>query len=159
MKTLFDRLMDLLREEAVAFELIRHRTDYTAQETAQDTHTPGRQFLKTVVLEVDGKLVLVLLPASRLVDLEAAREALGASEVRLASEAQIGERFPECEVGALPPFGPLVDAPVYSTMELQDDELVTFNAGTHRDAIRMSYGDLRRLARAVPLPIAQKVAG
>ncbi|MFQ3661360.1 MAG: YbaK/EbsC family protein [Chloroflexaceae bacterium] len=155
MSTVLDRVMDMLRQEAIPFELIHHRTDYTAQETAQDTHTPGRRFIKTVVVRVDDDLVLALLPAPRMVNVEALQRALGASRARLASEAEMAERFPECEVGALPPFGSLFGVPVYSDLHLNDDEQVTFTAGTHRDAIRVRYGDLRRLVGATPLAFAE----
>lgn len=157
MNAVLDRVLDMLRAESVPYELIHHRTDYTAQETAQDTHTPGRQFIKTVVLWADDTLVLALLPAARLVDLDVFQEALDVAEIRLATEDEIAERFPECEVGALAPFGPLFGVPVYSNIELRDDELVTFTAGTHRDAIRMPYGALKRLSGAMPLSFAQKV--
>lgn len=156
MMTQLDRVVELLRDAAVPYEHLRHHTDYTAQEAAQDTHTPGRQFVKTVVAIVDGTPVLALLPAPLVVDLDALRRALGATEVRLASEPEIAARFPDCEVGALPPFGPLFDVPVYSGMALAEDELATFAAGSHRDAIRMRYGDLRRLAGAVPLAFARR---
>ncbi len=155
MSSVLDQVMDKLREAAVPFELIHHRADYTAQETAQDTHTPGRRFIKTVVVRVDDDLALALLPAPRMVNVEAIQQALGASRVRLASETEIAERFPACEVGALPPFGSLFGTPVYSDLHLDDDELVTFTAGTHRDAIRMRYGDLRRLVGATPLTFAE----
>lgn len=155
MSSVLDQVMDMLREAAVPFELIHHRADFTAQETAQDTHTPGRRFIKTVVVRVDDDLALALLPAPRMVNVEALQRALGASKVRLASEAEIAERFPTCEVGALPPFGSLFGARVYSDLHLDDEEPVTFTAGTHRDAIRMRYGDLRRLVGATPLDFAE----
>lgn len=155
MSSVLDQVMDKLRKAAVPFELIHHRADYTAQETAQDTHTPGRRFIKTVVVRVDDDLVLALLPAPRMVNVEAIQQALGASRARLASEAEIAERFPACEVGALPPFGSLFGTPVYSDLHLDDNELVTFTAGTHRDAIRMRYGDLCRLIGATPLTFAE----
>lgn len=157
MRTMLDRIVELLRDAAVPYELIHHHTDYTAQVTAQDTHTPGRQFAKTVVLWIDGTLVLAIVPASRLVDLEAIREAVDAADVHLASEAEIAARFPDCEVGAIPPFGPLFDVPVYSAMDLYDDELVTFIAGSLRASIRLEYGVFRRLAGAVPLAFAAKL--
>lgn len=157
MKSLPGRVLELLHECAVPYEHIRHHTDYTAQEAAHDTHTPGRHFVKTVVLWVDGELVLALLPASRVVGVQAFQEALDAVSVRLATEAEIAARFPDCEVGAIPPFGPLFDVPVYTSMALPDDELVTCTAGTLRDSVRIPYGDLRRLAGAVPLTFAEKV--
>jgi len=155
--TLLEHIVELLRDAAVPYEVIHHGTDYTAQRTAQDTHTPGRQFAKTVLLKIDGTFALAILPAPRVVDLEVIQQALGASEVRLASEPEIAERFPECEVGALPPFGPLFDVAVFVNLDLHDDELVTFTAGTHQDSIRMRCGDLKRLAGAAPLLFAQVV--
>lgn len=158
MKTMLERIVELLRDADVPFEVVMHHAYATAQETARDTRTPGRQFAKTVALIVDGIHVLAVLPAPRAVDLGAIRHALDAAEVRLATEAEIVERFPDCEAGALPPFGPLLDAPVYVNMGLHDDELVTFPAGSRRAVIRMPYGDLRRLAGAAPLLFAQRPA-
>lgn len=156
MRTLLERIVELLRDAAVHYEVIPHHTNYTAQEAAQDTHTPGRQFAKTVVLWVDGAFVLAVLPAPRVIDLPALQKALGTTGVRLANEVEIAERFPESEVGAVPPFGPLFDVPVYINMNLRDDELVTFMAGRHRVSIRMRYGDLRRLAGAAALAFAHQ---
>lgn len=157
MNTVLERVAELLRDGNVPYEHLHHHTDYTAQTAAHDTHTPGRHFAKTVVLWVDGALVLALLPASCIVKLEAFREALRASDVRLATEAEIAERFPDCEVGAIPPFGPLFNSPVYTSMALPDEELVTCTAGSLRDSVRLPYGELRRLAGAVPLAFAEKV--
>lgn len=152
----------LLRDAGVFYERIPHRADYTAHAVAHDTHTPGRHVIKSVVLWVDGVLVLALLPATHSVDIGAFQEALRAAGVRLATEAEIAARFPGWEAGTLAPFGSLFDIPTYSALTLPDDALVTFVAGTHHDAIRMAYGDLRRLADAVPLafarPEAQRVA-
>lgn len=158
MTTTLARVMELLGDAGVPYERLHHHFRYTAQEAAQDTHTPGRHFVKTVVLWIDDVLALALLPASREVDLEAMGRALGARTVRLASEAEISASFPECEAGALPPFGPLFDVPVYSSMSLPDEELVTCVAGAHNEAIRLRYGDLRRLAGAAPLDFAERVA-
>ncbi|NTU78993.1 MAG: YbaK/EbsC family protein [Chloroflexales bacterium] len=155
MNTWPDRVLELLRDAAVPFEHLHHRTDYTAQEAAHDTHTHGRYVVKTVVLWVDGTLVLTLLPAPRVVNLHAVQEALGATVVRLATEAEIAARFPDCALGAIPPLGPLFDVPIYTSMDLADDELVTCTAGTLRDSVRLSYGDLRWLAGAVPLAFAE----
>lgn len=159
MKTLLERIVDLLHSAAVHYEVIPHHANYTAQEAAQDTHTPGRQFAKTVVLRIDGAYVLAVLPAPRVVDLGALQRALGAAEVRLATEAEIAERFPSCEVGAVPPFGTFFDVPIYVNMGLRDDEQVTFMAGRHRASIRMGYGDLRRLAGAAPFTFVHKPQG
>ncbi|MCU0494151.1 MAG: YbaK/EbsC family protein [Chloroflexaceae bacterium] len=147
MEPLFQRVVELLRTAAVPYEVIPHQTDYTAQQAAQDTHTSGHAFAKTVLIWVDGRYVLAVLPAPSLVNLELFRQVLGANHVALATESELRGQFPDCEVGALPPFGNLYNLSVYVDMHLHDDDQVTFNAGTHRDAIRMRYGDLLWLVK------------
>lgn len=147
MSELPKRLHDFLEKRGVKYEVIHHRRDFTAQQTAADTHTPGREFAKAVFLCLDGKYAMAVLPAHRKVDLEALRTILGANEVRLATEDEIERLCPDCEVGAAPPFGNLYEIPVYMSEELTRDEQITFNAGTHEDAIRMSFRDYRELTQ------------
>jgi Ala-tRNA(Pro) deacylase len=141
------RFKALLDDHGVAYEVIHHRRDYTAQETAADTHTPGRMFAKCVLIWRDGAYAMAVLPAHHVVDMRKLCQVLGAKEVKLASEEEIRELCPDCEAGALPPFGNLYDMPVYVSRALTDAEHITFNAGTHSDVVRMRYADWEKLAQ------------
>jgi Ala-tRNA(Pro) deacylase len=144
-----------LNENHVPFEVVHHRTDYTAQETAADTHTPGREFAKTVVLDIgDQGRAMAVLPAVFQVDMEKLRAGLGTRQVHLADEAEMSDLCPDCEVGAEPPFGNLYDVPVYVDPSLTVDEYITFNAGSHDDALRMRYEDYERLVHPTVMDIA-----
>ncbi len=147
MSKLPQRLISLLDNNNIRYDKIHHRRDYTAQETAADTHTPGREFAKTVILWVDGDYVMAVLPAHHSIDFDQLRKALGATQIDLATEGEIGELCSDCEVGSMPPFGSLYDMPVYISATLAEEEEVTFNAGTHNHVIRMRYSDYERLAQ------------
>ncbi len=136
-----------LDEYKVPYEVIHHRRDYSAQKTAADTHTPGKAFAKTVILAVDKKLCMFVLPANYKIDFEKVRRELGAKDVRLATESEFSGICTNCEVGAMPPFGALYKLPVYASHNLTEDQFITFNAGTHEDVIRMRYSDYEKLAR------------
>jgi Ala-tRNA(Pro) deacylase len=140
-------LLELLEWESVAYEVIHHPVDYTAQETAGDTHTPGIEFAKTVLCCVDGSYAMAVLPAHHRVNWDALRRALGAQEVGLASEDEMADLCPDSEVGAAPPFGNLYQLPVYLSSAMAGDARITFNAGTHADAIRMGMDDYRGVVR------------
>lgn len=142
------RVRRFLEEREIFFEMLHHRRDYTAQETAQDTHTPGREFAKAVVVCVDGDYLIAALPAHHHVDLEKLRRALSAKHARLATEEEMARLFPDCDVGAEPPFGILYGLPTYLAVALEDDEWITFNAGTHEEVIRMRFRDFERLVHA-----------
>ncbi len=135
-----------LRENKVPFQLQHHAVAYTAQEVAAAEHVPGRMLAKVVMVMADGKLAMLVLPAPARVDLEKAAAVLGAKEARLAREEEFADRFPGCEVGAMPPFGGLYDLPVYADKSLAEDETIVFEAGTHTDTMSMKYGDYERLA-------------
>lgn len=150
------RLSRFLESHRVKYEPIHHRRDYTAKETAADTHTPFRDFAKTVFLQVDGRYAMAVLPASEMVSPRRAKRALHATEVALASEAEVAELCPDCEVGAAPPFGNLYDLPVYVSPSLAKEERITFNAGSHEDAVRMAYRDYAELVEPQVAAIASR---
>ena len=141
----------------VPYEVIHHRVDYTAQETAADTHTPGREFAKTVILDVGAGHAMAVLPALYRLDLDKLRHAVGTRQISLASELEMSQLCPDCDVGAEPPLGNLYDMPVYVDETLEKDETITFNGGTHDDAIRMRYEDFKRLVHPTPMDLAQTV--
>jgi Ala-tRNA(Pro) deacylase len=139
------RLKEFLRKNNVNFETIVHPNVYTAQGVAAATHTPGKEFAKTVILNVDGAFAMAVLPAADVVDLALLEKDLGAAKVRMADEGEFASLFPDCEVGAMPPFGPLYNLPVYADETLAEDDWIVFNAGSHREAIRMAFQDFKRL--------------
>lgn len=146
-----------LDKHKVAFDLIHHRRDYCAQETAADTHTPGKDFAKTVIVFVDESYCMCVLPATARVDLEKLKAELGARKINLATEDEIDTICPECEVGAMPPFGALYNLPVYISHQLKDEDMITFNAGTHEDAIRMRYQNLETLVGPLVCDFTERV--
>ncbi|MBM4170411.1 MAG: YbaK/EbsC family protein [Ignavibacteria bacterium] len=139
------KLKEFLDQNKVKYVTIKHSLAYTSQEIAASAHIRGKDLAKTVVVKVDGKMVLCVLPASYKIDFEKLKELLKADNVRLANEMEFKDKFPECEVGAMPPFGNLYGLDVYSAESLADDEEIAFNAGTHTELIQMSYKDYIKL--------------
>jgi Ala-tRNA(Pro) deacylase len=140
-----DRLEDYLRENGVPFEVQHHARAVTAQEVAATEHIPGKMFAKTVMVLANQEMVMLVLPAPHHVNPEKAAQELGAKEVHLADEERFEDTFPDCEVGAMPPFGNLYGVPVYVDEALAEDETVVFRAGTHTDTMSVRYADLERL--------------
>jgi Ala-tRNA(Pro) deacylase len=140
-------VQSFLDELGLAYRSSRHPTAYTAQDLASIEHVPGRQVIKPVVVKADGRFVMCALPASHRVDLGALRQQLDAENVTLADEPKLSELFPDCELGAEPPIGRLYDMPTLMDESLIADARVTFQAGTHSDAITMSLADYRRTAQ------------
>ncbi len=145
MSEIAKRLKEFLEANNVPYETLHHPEDVRARDTALDTGTPPSEFAKTVFVCVDSEYAMAVLPADHFVSERALEQSLDADHVRLASESQFSELCPDCEVGAAPPFGNLYDLPTYVSPALARDEQITFNAGTHQDAIRMSYADFARL--------------
>jgi Ala-tRNA(Pro) deacylase len=140
-----DRLENYLRENQVPFEEQHHRRAVSAQEVAASEHVPGRMLAKTVMVLADGEMVMLALPAPYQVDLEKAAAALGVDEARLAEEEEFEDSFPDCEVGAMPPFGNLYGVPVYVEKTLAEDETIVFRSGTHTETMSVGYSDFERL--------------
>ena len=103
--------------------------------------------VKTVMVKINGKMAMAILPASYHVDFNMLKEITGEENLRLASESEFKDMFPDCEVGAMPPFGNLYGMEVYAALSLTDDEEIAFNAGTHTEVIRMEYKDFERLVK------------
>ncbi len=140
------RLMELLKREGVEFEHSTHPEVYTTPEVAAVEHERGHCVIKTVVLKADGDFVLAGVPAALKVAPEALAKLMGAEEVVIGDENEFAELFPDCEVGAMPPFGSLYDLPLWLDQRLTACDHVVFNAGTHSDTIKMSFADFERLA-------------
>src|SRR5262245_12468429 len=145
MSTASPRLTEFLEKNQVPFQQIHHPVDFTSQETAAHTNTSGRAFAKTVVLRIDDGFGLAVLPAHQRIEFDSLRRWLNAQEIRLATEDEMQRIFPDCEVGAEPPLGRLYELPVYVSPVLARDEEITFNGGSHEEAIRMKYDDFARL--------------
>lgn len=145
MKSCKERLIDYFVTNGTPFETIRHHMAYTAQEEAAEVGVPGRMVAKVVMVVADGKLTMLVLPATLDVDLERARLVLHAQELHLAKEKEFAELFPDCDVGAMPPFGNLYDLAVYVDRALAQESQIVFDAGTHGEAIRLNYQDYARL--------------
>ncbi len=153
------RLETYLREKQVPFEIRHHPRAVTAQEVAASEHVPGKMLAKTVMVLADGKMVMLALPAPYQVDMEKASTALGAGEVRLAQEGEFEGTFPDCEVGAMPPFGNLYEVPVYVEEALAEDETIVFRAGTHTDTMSVRYADFERLVEPTVAEFAARRLG
>ena len=135
------RLKKYLDENDIKYILIAHSPSYTGQDLAESVHISGKEIAKTVILKTEDQYLMAVLPASRMIDVEYLEEYIGAQGLRLADEDEFYDLFPDCELGAMPPFGNLYGISVYSASALSDDEEIVFNAGTHTDAIKMSYKD------------------
>ena len=139
------KLRTFLDSHHMKYLVISHSLAYTAQGVAALAHVSGKQLAKTVIVKIDGILAMVVIPASFHVDLNRLRKVTGGHTVELASEHEFKDAFPDCETGAMPPFGNLYDMAVYADASLAEKEEVTFTAGTHRELVRMSWEDMRRL--------------
>lgn len=142
------KLEQYFQTNEVRYEVQHHRPTVTAQEVAESEHVPGKMVAKTVLFFVDGQEVVLALPASYRVDIAKAAAILGAKrEARLASEEEMAEAFPDCEVGAIPPLGNLYGLPVYVDAALAEDRTIVFQAGTHTETMRVTYADFERLVK------------
>ena len=151
------KLKEFLDSHTVKYVTISHSPAFTAQEVAAAAHIPGKELAKTVMVKIDGKLAMAVLPASYKVDFELLRETTGAKKIELASEREFRDQCPGCEVGAMPPFGNLYGLDVYVADSLAEDEEIAFNAGTFTEVIRLAYKDFERLVKPKVLKFAARV--
>lgn len=156
--TIANRVRAHLEENDVPYRHSSHEPAYTAQEVAEAEHVPGRQVAKSVILTDGEAYVMAVLPATRKIRLDRIREAAGNESLRLATESEFGDLFPGCELGAMAPFGNLYDVPVFVDQALREDESITFNAGTHSDALTMAYGDFERLVEPAVADFSEPIA-
>ncbi|MGH8074737.1 MAG: aminoacyl-tRNA deacylase [Lysobacter sp.] len=140
------RLHNFLDEHHAPYATLTHDRTVTAQATASATHIGAGHFAKTVMIKVDGQLAMMVMPAPYRVDLTRLSRALGGPEVELAEETEFRDAFPDCELGAMPPFGHLYGMQVYIDSRLAQQPQIAFNAGSHTDTVRMSYAEFERLA-------------
>lgn len=138
-------LKDYLDHEQVHYDVLPHPEAFRALAIAQTLHTPEKEMAKVVIVKVDQRFVMMVLPASWNVDLHRLRIVFASHQVRLATEEEMKSLFPDCELGAMPPFGQLYGLPVFVDQLLAEDEDIVFQGGTHSEAIRMRYWDFASL--------------
>jgi Ala-tRNA(Pro) deacylase len=140
-------LIEFLDKSGVKYEVTEHKPAFSAQTMAAVAHEPGKYVAKPVIVKADGRYVMCVLAACYKVDLRALKNQLGAKSVELAEEKEMGGMFPDCELGAEPPFGNLYDLPTVMDKALEKDDHIMFQACSHEKAIRMSMADYRKLAK------------
>lgn len=155
--TMLKRCLAYLKQNGIRYAHSTHSPAPTAAQVAVAERMPIHNLAKTVVYHGDNGFGMLMLPADAIVDFREVKRLLGIKEVRLATEAEIEELFPECEVGAMPPFGNLFNMPVLMDQELAGAVFIAFTAGTHRDAIHISVNDYRELTNPLVASFALTV--
>ena len=141
------KLREFLDQNGVKYVAIIHSPTFTAQEIAASAHIPGKEVAKTVIVKLDGKMAMAVCPASFKIDFDLLKRSASVKDVELASEEEFKYLFPECEIGAMPPFGNLYNLPVYVADTLSQDSEISFNAGTHRELVKLAYKDFEQLVK------------
>lgn len=141
------KLREFLDKNNIKYRTIMHSPGYTSQEIAAAAHISGKEVAKTVMVKIDGKMAMAVLPASFKIDLNLLKKASGAERVELAGEPEFENRFPDCDIGAMPPFGNLYGMDVFVAEKLTEDEEIAFNAGSHSELIQLAYRDFEKLVR------------
>jgi Ala-tRNA(Pro) deacylase len=139
------KLREFLDSHNIKYLVMSHSLAYTAQGVAALAHVSGKKLAKTVIVKIDGMLVMAVIPASEHVDLDRLRTLSRAKTIEIASEREFKDAFPDCETGAMPPFGNLYGMAVYADTSLAQQEEITFSAGSHRELVRMRWLDMARL--------------
>lgn len=148
------KLKKFLDENDVKYVTITHSAAVTSLEIAASAHVKGQQLAKTVIVKLDGKMAMAVLPANYAVDLDLLQLETESTTAELAAEEEFAPLFAGCEAGAMPPFGNLYGLPVYVEQSLSVNESIAFNAGTHRELVKMSYKDFVRLVEPVVIKFA-----
>ena len=148
---LLEKLRVFLDENHAEYTHTVHSLAYTAREVASAEHLPAREVAKVVVVHGDSGYHMLILPANKLVDFQEVRIALGLSHARMVPETELNRLFPDCELGAMPPFGNLYGMAVYLDSAMAAEDVITFNAGTHRDVVHMKTEDYRAMVQPMML--------
>jgi Ala-tRNA(Pro) deacylase len=156
MLTCLERLQRLLREQHMAYSIQHHRETFTMQQVAAELHAKGDHVAKVVIAKADGQLVMLVVPAPEHVDFERVAAVLRVDAARAAHENEFTGRFPDCDPGAMPPFGHLYDMPTYVDETLTRTNKLIFQAGTHRDTITLATADYLRLAQPSTANVIQQ---
>jgi len=150
------KLKEFLDSSKIKYVSITHSSAYTAMEIAALAHVPGKDLAKTVMIKINGHMAMAVLPATHMIKMDLLKKAVGLDNVRLATEQEFKDKFADCEVGAMPPFGNLYNLEVYASDSLKEDEEIVFNAGSHTELIKMSYKDFERLVNPKIAQISYK---
>jgi Ala-tRNA(Pro) deacylase len=142
-------LTQYLDDNRKKYTIVTHSPSFTAQEVAQSAHISGEDMAKTVIVWMDGAMAMVVLPGSHMVDCDLLRMQSGSRDIELANESEFKDRFPECDIGAMPPFGNLFNMKVFVSSALKERSEIAFNAGSHRELVRMSYADFESVVRPI----------
>src|SRR5215471_20084034 len=137
------KLKEFLDREKIKYVSIVHSTAYTAQEVAASAHVTGKELAKTVIVELDGEMAMAVLPANRKIVVQDLRDITGSDQVKFVPEEEFKKRFPDCETGAMPPFGNLYGMDVYMAESLTDNNEIAFNAGSHTEVLKLPFRDYR----------------
>src|SRR3989339_1568962 len=140
-------LKEFLDSHSIKYVTISHSRAFTAQETAASAHVPVKELAKTVIVKINGKIAMAVLPASCKVDFDLLKKATRAATIEIANEKDFKDLFPDCEIGAMPPFGNLYGMEVFVAESLTEDEEIAFNAGSHRELVKMAYKDFEKLVK------------
>jgi Ala-tRNA(Pro) deacylase len=145
------KIKEFLDTNKIKYVIIQHSPAYTAQEIAAAAHISGKELAKTVMIKIEGKLAMAVLPASYKISFDQLKAALDVNDVKLAYEQEFMDKFPDCEVGAMPPFGNLYGFEVYVAESLAEDEEIAFNACSHTELVKMRFDDFEKLIKPVRL--------
>lgn len=140
-----NKLINYLDEHDKKYVVVKHSPAFTAQEVAASAHIPGKDMVKTVMVKANNEMKMVVLPSTHNVDFDSIEDVLGADDVELASEEEFEDMFPNCELGAMPPFGNFYEMDTLVAEALTEDEEIAFNAGTHKELVKMNYSDYEEL--------------
>ncbi|NWG02277.1 MAG: YbaK/EbsC family protein [Syntrophaceae bacterium] len=143
--TILKKLKDYLEKNQVPYEIGVHSMVYTAQEIAATLHIPGKELAKVVMVKADKKMVMLVLPASYRVDTKKLKKVLKCKKLGISKEKDFEELFPDCEIGAMPPFGNLYHLEVWADRVLTENAFIVFQAGSHVETLKIRYSDYARL--------------
>ncbi len=141
------KLREYLDKNNVEYNVSPHREAFTAQEIAACMHVPGKVLAKVVMVKAGEKDAMVVMPACRRLNMDKLKTIMGSEDVRLENEDEFKDKFPECDVGAMPPFGNLYDIDVYVDSTLADDEQIIIPSGNYTECVRLKYRDFADLAK------------
>ena len=148
------KLKDFLDSHNIKYITISHSRSFTAEETAASAHISRKELAKTVMVKIDGKMAMAILPASDKIDFDLLKKETGAKQVEIAGEKEFKDLFPECEVGAMPPFGNLYGMDVIVAKSLTEDSEIAFNAGSHRELVKLAFKDFERLVKPMVIKVS-----
>lgn len=141
------KLKEFLNTHHVKYVTISHSPAFTSQQVAESAHVSGKEMAKTLIVKLDGKMVMMVLPSNVKLDFYEVQERLGVHKAELASEHEFKDKFAECELGAMPPFGNLFGMDVYLDDRLAKNTEIAFNAGTHSEIMKLAMSDFTKLVQ------------